>query len=191
MMRRIMPRLTGRLLSAVRAQWVSAAKKRALVAAVPVLLAAAPAAASEQAVYQSLSPQDVMEILLLNGLTADTQSINGGEVVANQRVVVEDRIAWIVYLYNCGEDGRCSDIQFRAAFSGARPTLEAMNDWNSSHRFTRAYRTDDGEAVLEMDVNAQGGVTVGHVSSLIPLWRAALGRYYLQLAGRRQASDVQ
>ncbi len=170
---------------------MSAAQKRALVAAVPALLGATPAAAAEQAIYQSLSPRDVMEILLLNGLSADTQTINGGEVVANQRVVVEDRIAWIVYLYNCGEDGRCSDIQFRAAFSGAKPTLKEMNDWNRSHRFTRAYRAEGGEAVLEMDVNAQGGVTVGHVSSLIPLWRGALERYYLGLAGQRQASGVQ
>lgn len=182
----------ARLLSFARALSPGAAKKRALAAAVPVLIAAAPAAAaSEQAVYQSLSPQDVMEILILNGLSADTQAINGGEVVANQRVVVADRIAWIVYLYNCGEDGRCSDIQFRAAFSGTGATLEEMNDWNSSHRFTRAYRTGDGEAVLEMDVNAKGGVTVGHVSSLIPLWRAALERYYLQLAGQGPASRAQ
>jgi len=158
-------------------------QNRIAAAALAVLLAlgqAAPARAAEEVVYQSLSPNDVMEILLLNGLPADTEPIDGGDVVADQRVVVADRLVWFVYLYNC-EDGRCSDIQLRTAFAGAGPSLDAMNDWNRAHRFTRAYRTSDGDAVLEMDINAEGGVTVGHISSLVPIWREAMSRYYFEL----------
>ncbi|MBA4801570.1 MULTISPECIES: YbjN domain-containing protein [Euryhalocaulis] len=151
---------------------------------------ASPARAAEEVVYQALSPKDVMEILLLNALPAELDSIPGGGVVADQRVVVSDRIAWFVYLYNCNDQGRCSDIQLRTAFSGAAPSLDAINDWNRTHRFTRAYRAEDGSAVLEMDINAEGGVTVGHVSSLIPLWREAMTRYYFDLEDRSASASA-
>lgn len=156
--------------------------KRAALMAVPLALAASPGHAQRaEGVYESLTIEDVEQILLLNGLTVISEPVDGENVVADDRVVVDDFSRWHVYLYNCREDG-CGDVEFRVAFENAEPELEALNAWNARYRFTRAYRSRDGLAVLSMDVNADGGVTVANFSALIPLWRRSVARFANSLA---------
>lgn len=51
------------------------------------------------------------------------------------------------------------DIQLYAGFSGKKVSLNRINDWNKGKRFSRAYLDDDGDAVLEADLDFEGGVT--------------------------------
>ncbi|KAG0730636.1 hypothetical protein G6F23_016099 [Rhizopus arrhizus] len=37
-------------------------------------------------------------------------------------------------------------------------TLKAINTWNQEYRWTRAYLDDKNQAVLQMDMNAEGGI---------------------------------
>jgi len=150
-------------------------------------LTAAPASAQEM--YQRLTPEDLRDIFLLNGLPAELQAIDGGDVVSDSRVAVADPIQWVVYLYNCDEAG-CGDIQFRTAFDDAAPELDALNAWNRSNRFTRAYRAANGAAVLELDLNVRGGVTINHVSQMLPVWRASIVRFNDALLAREQAAET-
>lgn len=157
--------------------------KRAALVAVPALILAAPAAAQrEDRIYDGLSVSDMRDVLVLNGLAVATQQLDGQDIVADDRIAVEDFARWYVYFYNCGEDGGCADVEFRAAWSGAAPSLVTVNAWNSRYRFTRAYRTTEGFAVLSMDVNADGGVTAASVATLLPLWRRAVARFANVLA---------
>lgn len=157
---------------------------QAAICAVPALLCATAAAAQrEDRIYDRLTVSDMHEVLVLNGLAVTTQPLDGENVVADNRIAVDDEFArWYVYFYNCEGDAGCADMEFRAAWSGADPTLEAMNDWNSRYRFTRAWRSDQGFAVLSMDVNADGGVTAGSIGSMLPLWRRAVARFASTLA---------
>lgn len=41
----------------------------------------------------------------------------------------------------------------------ARPTLQRTNEWNQRRRFSRAYLDASGDAVLEADLDLEGGVT--------------------------------
>ena len=59
-----------------------------------------------------------------------------------------------VILVNKGED-----IQIFAIFSGKKITLTRINEWNKTKRFSRAYLDDDGDAVLDADLDFEGGVT--------------------------------
>ena len=59
-----------------------------------------------------------------------------------------------VVLVNKGED-----IQILAFFSGKKITLTRINEWNKTKRFSRAYLDDDGDAVLDADLDFEGGVT--------------------------------
>lgn len=59
-----------------------------------------------------------------------------------------------VILVNKGED-----IQILAFFSGKKITLTRINEWNKTKRFSRAYLDDDGDAVLDADLDFEGGVT--------------------------------
>jgi len=37
-------------------------------------------------------------------------------------------------------------------------SLKAINTWNQEYRWTRAYLDDKNQAVLQMDMNAEGGI---------------------------------
>ncbi len=57
-------------------------------------------------------------------------------------------------------------LQCYAGFRSQRP-LEALNDWNREYRFTRAYLDQDGDVVLEMDLNLSGGVSLTNVRQFV------------------------
>lgn len=54
---------------------------------------------------------------------------------------------------------QCEDLVFVAEYKRKKPLpLRRLNSWNQEYRWTRAYLDDDGQAVLEMDLNAEGGI---------------------------------
>lgn len=50
-------------------------------------------------------------------------------------------------------------LQFYAAFAGGGSSLAKVNAWNKSKRYSRSYIDDDGDPVLELDLDLAGGVT--------------------------------
>ena len=54
---------------------------------------------------------------------------------------------------------KCYDLVATATYAGKKPaTLKAINAWNQQYRWTRAYLDDKNQAVLQMDMNAEGGI---------------------------------
>ncbi|MFY3137031.1 DUF945 family protein [Achromobacter xylosoxidans] len=54
---------------------------------------------------------------------------------------------------------KCYDLVATATYAGKKPaTLKAINAWNQEYRWTRAYLDDKNQAVLQMDMNAEGGI---------------------------------
>lgn len=60
-----------------------------------------------------------------------------------------------------------SVVLFRFAISDTRATLRDINDWNGTKLFSRAYLDDDGDPVLELDVDLAGGVTVARLRDAV------------------------
>jgi hypothetical protein len=58
-------------------------------------------------------------------------------------------------------------LQFRISWSETDATLRKVNDWNRDKRFSRAYIDDDGEPVLELDLDLTGGVTIDRLVDYI------------------------
>ena len=58
-------------------------------------------------------------------------------------------------------------IQFRASFSGTNATLKKVNEWNKSKRFSRTYLDDEGDPVLELDLEFDGGITKARVADFL------------------------
>ncbi|MCB5362411.1 DUF945 family protein [Pusillimonas sp. CC-YST705] len=53
----------------------------------------------------------------------------------------------------------CEDLVFVAEYKTDRPVpLRQINSWNQRYRWIRAYLNDEGVSVLEMDLNAEGGI---------------------------------
>jgi len=71
----------------------------------------------------------------------------------------------LLFLLNDNTDG-----QLYVVFKGKVKT-EQMNEWNRDHRFARAYRDDDGDAVLEADLDFAGGVTEEAIKAWVRLFR--------------------
>ncbi|MGE8657784.1 MAG: DUF945 family protein [Achromobacter sp.] len=54
---------------------------------------------------------------------------------------------------------KCYDLVATATYASKKPaTLKAINAWNQEYRWTRAYLDDKNQAVLQMDMNAEGGI---------------------------------
>ncbi len=52
-----------------------------------------------------------------------------------------------------------SNIFIKFALAGTSASMKGINTWNKNARFTRAYLDDDGDPVLEMDIDLEGGIT--------------------------------
>jgi len=76
---------------------------------------------------------------------------------------------------NCVE-ATCADLNFRVGFL-SKPTLETLNGWNRDKRFSRAYLDADGDAILEMDLIVQGGLTAKNLLEVFTYWRLTLDQF--------------
>ena len=63
---------------------------------------------------------------------------------------------------------KCLDLVMTATYSPKKPmTLKAINAWNQEYRWTRAYLDDKNRAVLQMDMNAEGGLGKDNLQILL------------------------
>src|SRR5690606_15378694 len=90
---------------------------------------------------------------------------------------VIDGIDYYVYFVNCGGPAGCEDLNFYAGFYDIRPELEAINEWNRDRRFGKAYLDHDGDAVVEMDINLEHGVTADNLDSSFQVWALVLSEF--------------
>lgn len=137
-----------------------------LAAALCILL---PGVAAAQKVVTELSPKEMTKILTSMGFEVEARK-DGSEA---------DEPLWLdlagyrtaVFLLNENTDAQLY-IGFQQKISAER-----VNEWNQGHRFARAYRDKDGDAVLEADLDFTGGVTEANVKAWVKLYRDVLGEY--------------
>lgn len=89
-------------------------------------------------------------------------------------------LKFIVLLMNCDDNHQnCKTLQYYLGFSDAKDTtLDQLNEWNKNKRFARAYRDDEGDAVLEMDVDLDfGGIPRANLIETLNTWAALMDAY--------------
>lgn len=64
-----------------------------------------------------------------------------------------------------------NNLMFKAVFTDGAGSLETVNNWNKNVRFSRSYMSDEGETVLELDLDLDGGVTEQHVIEWLKVCR--------------------
>lgn len=63
---------------------------------------------------------------------------------------------------------KCLDLVLTATYKTKKPmSLKAINSWNQEYRWTRAYLDDKNQAVLQMDMNAEGGIGKDNLQILL------------------------
>lgn len=83
-----------------------------------------------------------------------------------------------IFFFGCTKNVDCRTIQFFAGYGEKKPTVAAMNDWNSKKRFGRAYVSDSGSARVEMDVDLDdGGVSRLLFVDNLEFWVLLMGEF--------------
>jgi hypothetical protein len=70
-----------------------------------------------------------------------------------------------------------ADAQLYVGFGDTKPSTSRINKWNQSKRFSRAYIDDDGNPVLESDLDFAGGVTDDTIKAWIKLYETSIKAY--------------
>jgi Putative bacterial sensory transduction regulator len=75
-----------------------------------------------------------------------------------------------VIFYDCA-GARCKAIQFSRGFdTDEGVTLEKLNEWNRDFRFGRAFRDNENDPYVQMDVDVELGATIESVGSNLQTW---------------------
>ncbi|AWP83351.1 DUF945 family protein [Bordetella bronchiseptica] len=77
----------------------------------------------------------------------------------------------------CIDDDECMDVSMKASFGKRKTSLKALNAWNQKYRWTRAYLDDDNQAVLRMDLSAEGGVGRENLSIMVNTFMQMVGNF--------------
>ena len=147
-----------RLLAVVRPRLLSLLAGAAICAALP-------ATAGAQSVLTEVSPDRMTNILTSMGL--EVSEASGGSPDEQAPLIVElGGYRVLVFLLNDN-----TDAQLYTVFPGQKADTDLMNRWNRDFRFARAYRDDDGDPVLEADLDFVGGVTEEAIKAWVRLFR--------------------
>ena len=95
-------------------------------------------------------------------------------------------LKYLVFFMTCDEGGtNCKTVQYYLGFSDAKDaSLEKLNAWNRDHRFARAYRDNEGDPVLEMDLDLDfNGLPRENIVESLRTWQSLMDQYQTYLFG--------
>lgn len=120
----------------------------------------AQAAPGDDKVYSRITSQELYDIMVEHGC----------DVKFDEDDVDDDTtLAWridgkrvIILFYD-----DCEALQLYCVYVDTNVTVDDANDWNMTHRFSRAYLDDDDDPVLEIDLDLAGGVTKARIKDYL------------------------
>jgi len=86
-------------------------------------------------------------------------------------------VAYQIFFRNCTEGTDCEDLNFYLGFLDNKPSLEQINAWNISKRFSRAYLDQDNDACVEMDLDLVQGVSPAYLDAQVAIWRMVVTQF--------------
>lgn len=151
-------------------------------AAAAMVCAAASAASAEirqEAVYQNVSPEEVLALLESAGAAFRIDS-SAGDTTLEGSVLGH---ASSVYFYDCDDAGftapatpasRCLGFEYRAYIPDHPKDSETINQFNAEYHYGTLWRDEDDDLALHFTVLVEGGVTRGHILASYDWWREIL-----------------
>lgn len=74
------------------------------------------------------------------------------------------------------------NIKYRFALGNTSATLRDVNEWNLNKSYTKAYLDNDGDPVLEMDVDLEGGITITRAKDSIRTFNESMTLFLREVA---------
>ncbi|HET9459122.1 MAG TPA: YbjN domain-containing protein [Sphingomicrobium sp.] len=139
------------------------------------LLGASPALAQQ---VTAKDPQSIARALLASGYQAEIKKDGEGDPMI---MSASSGTRFGVFFYNCTNHANCATVQFHAGFDtdpGKAPSLEKINAWNRTQRFGRAYLDNEGDPVIEMDIDLDdGGMSQALFLDNLEFWVSVLAQF--------------
>lgn len=140
-------------------------KKMRIVMVLSCLLFTAPAAFAGDGLVAKYSDDNLIQIIKKEGYSG-VEKVKEGAI----RVKVD---GYMLAIFN-KSDG---DVQLYYSISGANLTFEDVNEWNRTHRLSRAYLDTDKDPTLESDLLANAGMTEKHVVEFFNVFKESVGAF--------------
>jgi hypothetical protein len=147
---------------------------------------AAEPAAGPAAVLTSISGPEAEAILRAAGFSPEWRQDSDGDPLL--RCHIDDSLFFYVVFYGV-QQGRASSLQFSAAFSAESTrqiSPDTLNQWNRTKRWLKAYQSEQGRVLIDMDIGLSGGIQRGYLEERLKTWRSSLTQFALWLSMARQ-----
>jgi hypothetical protein len=142
-------------------------RRPALGALAALFLAAIPATAQREPIMDSISPERVQRFLGEIGFS-DSRMDQDRDVIVMMR-------NYKVLIIVGSSKGRYLAVRF--SVTGTAVTHQTMADWNETKLFSAAYIDSDGDAILESDLDLEGGVTPDRIKDFFTTFDYSLGQF--------------
>ena len=137
------------------------------------LFAATPAHAE---LINATSPATIKAIVESQGWPATIVAKSGDDPYIESN---RNGLKFLVLFMNCTDNKNCKTLQYYMGFSDAKDvSLDRLNKWNKDKRFARAYKDDEGDPVLEMDVDLDfAGIPRENVGETFNTWASLMDSF--------------
>jgi hypothetical protein len=121
-------------------------------------------------------PTSIQTVLLEEGYRAKLTTDSTGDPMITSAA---GGYEFDILFYDCTDNRDCGSIQFFNRFKEPdNGTLEALNDWNSRKRYANAYRGENGDMILTLDVTMPGdGVSREVFLENLVLWNTLMSDF--------------
>ena len=147
-------------------------KFMSFVCAVVLVCALSDAGSAKAATISAKEPDKVAEIAKGYG-SSSLEKDNTGDPKIRGRM---EGIGYSIYFYGCKNNENCDSIQFSAGWDFPKENklpLTAINEWNRTKRFGKAYLDREDNPRIEMSVPL-AEVPVDHLEKYFSWWGIAL-----------------
>jgi hypothetical protein len=153
-----------------------------LVLAAAAALSAVPAGAA--AMVRAQDPQSIVAAMQEAGYTAKLGVDKVGDPMITSGY---SGTTFQVLFYNCTNHKDCATIQFHSGYDlKEKVSLEAVNEWNRTQRFGRAFLDKDNDPILEMDLDLDdGGVSPALFVDNLEFWTSVLPKFEQRIGYRK------
>jgi hypothetical protein len=143
-----------------------------LVAAALMVMGCVTAQADDDDIIETITAAQVQEVLQGLGFT-------GIEIDEDGDVIVKMLGYNVLILVGSYEN---TSMQMNFAVSGTDANLRMVNEWNRAKRYSTASIDDDGDPVLESDLDLAGGVTKARVEDFFLTYYMLLEAFLEELS---------
>lgn len=124
---------------------------------------------TQNEVYYGLSAKNISEILKKSRLDFEETKDEWND--PQFFIYLDNSKEIVLWAYGC-EKGMCKDLRLWSYWKTKNNPidLKQINRWNSQQRWTKAYIDRDSDAVLEMDFDADGGITIDGFMNFLEIY---------------------